>query len=62
MLKKREQEVLKLLCEGKNNIEIAEILHISKHTAKAHVTSIIRKLECRNRTNAAYVAGKINLS
>ncbi len=62
MLTKREQEVLKLLCEGKNNIEIAEILHISKHTAKAHVTSIIRKLECRNRTNAAYVAGKINLS
>ena len=57
MLTKREQEVLKLLCEGKNNIEIAEILHISKHTAKAHVTSIIRKLECRNRTNAAYVAG-----
>ena len=62
MLTKREQEVLKLLCEGKNNIEIAEILHISNHTAKAHVTSIIRKLECRNRTNAAYVAGKINLS
>ena len=62
MLTKREQEVLKLLCEGKNNIEIAEIVHISKHTAKAHVTSIIRKLECRNRTNAAYVAGKINLS
>lgn len=62
MLTKREQEVLKLLREGKNNIEIAEILHISKHTAKAHVTSIIRKLECRNRTNAAYVAGKINLS
>lgn len=62
MFTKREQEVLKLLCEGKNNIEIAEILHISKHTAKAHVTSIIRKLECRNRTNAAYVAGKINLS
>ena len=62
MLTKREQEVLKLICKGYNNVEIAKILHIIKHTAKAHVTSIINKLECRNRTNTAYVAGKKNLT
>lgn len=61
MLTKREKEVLKLVCEGYNNVEIARILNISKHTSKAHVTSIIKKLNKRNRTESAYIAGKENL-
>lgn len=61
MLTNREKEVLKLVCEGYNNTEIAEILHISKHTAKAHVTSIIKKYNNRNRIDIAYKAGKENL-
>ena len=61
MLTTREKEVLKLVCEGYNNTEIAQMLYISKHTAKAHVTSIIKKLNKRNRTDTAYMAGKETL-
>lgn len=57
MLTNREKEVLPYLCEGLNNSEIGEVLHISKHTAKAHVVSIMKKLGGKNRTNAAYLAG-----
>ena len=61
MLTKREQEVLKYVCEGYSNAEIAEKLVISEHTAKAHVTAILRKFDVKNRTIAAYFAGKIDL-
>lgn len=61
MLTPREKEVLKLVCEGYNNTEIAKILNISRHTAKAHVTSIIKKLNRKNRTDTAYMAGKEKL-
>lgn len=57
MLTNREKEVLPYLCEGLNNVEIGKALYISKHTAKAHVASIMKKLGGKNRTNAAYLAG-----
>ena len=41
----REQEVLTLLAEGKNNQDIAEILYISAHTVKNHITKIFHKLD-----------------
>ena len=37
MLTKRELEVLKLCAEGYSNVEIAEILIISRHTVKIHI-------------------------
>ncbi|MCM1338759.1 MAG: helix-turn-helix transcriptional regulator [Muribaculaceae bacterium] len=58
MLTKRELEVLDLLSKGYNNVEIADILCISIHTAKAHVAAIIYKLKVKNRTHAAYIAGQ----
>lgn len=58
MLTKQELIVLDYLCKGLNNTEIGKQLHISRHTAKAHVCSILRKLNAYNRTNAAYLAGK----
>lgn len=61
MLTKREKEVLELICKGYNNIEIAQILYISKHTVKVHVKSITKKLNCRNRIDTAYLAGKERL-
>jgi len=57
-LTQREYEVLKLVVDGKSNCEIAEILCISEHTAKAHVCSIIQKLVVDDRTQAAVKAIK----
>lgn len=57
-LTQREYEVLKLIVEGKSNHDIAEILCISEHTAKAHVCNIIQKLVVDDRTQAAVKALK----
>jgi DNA-binding NarL/FixJ family response regulator len=61
MLTKREIEVLRLICNGDDNNEIAEKLYISRHTAKAHVKSILRKLGAKNRVRAAYLASELKL-
>jgi len=55
-LTKTEYKVLKLLVEGKSNVEIASELIISPHTAKAHVSNIIYKLQVENRIQAAVKA------
>jgi DNA-binding NarL/FixJ family response regulator len=48
----REIEVLQLLAAGLGNKEIAARLHISEHTAKFHVASILSKLGAATRTEA----------
>ena len=45
ILTPREREVLKLVAEGSNSREIAEILHISPQTVKTHRVNIMRKLD-----------------
>ncbi len=60
-LSEKELEVLKYLVRGFNNKEIADLLFITIDTVKAHITSIFRKLQVKNRTAAAYVAIKNNL-
>lgn len=57
-LTEREYEVLKLVVDGKSNNDIAKILSISEHTAKAHVCNIIQKLVVDDRTQAAVKALK----
>ena len=57
-LTQREYEVLKLVVDGKSNNEIAQLLCISEHTAKAHVCNIIQKLVVDDRTQAAVKALK----
>jgi len=52
----REYEVLKLVVDGMSNQQIAEVLHISEHTSKAHVCNIIQKLVVDDRTQAAVKA------
>lgn len=61
MLSPREKEVLILICKGYTNKEIAKELFVSTHTAKAHVTSIIKKFGVNNRTNVVYYAIKNKL-
>jgi DNA-binding NarL/FixJ family response regulator len=52
-LSERELEVLRLLSEGATNEEIAGSLFLSEKTVKSHLSSIFRKLEVTNRTQAA---------
>jgi len=51
-LTSRESEVLSLLAEGAGNKEVAVRLHISEHTVKFHVSSILAKLGATTRTEA----------
>jgi DNA-binding CsgD family transcriptional regulator/tetratricopeptide (TPR) repeat protein len=48
----RELEVLRLVVDGKSNPEIASILFISRRTAAAHVSSILRKMNASSRVEA----------
>ena len=57
-LSPRETEVLNLIAQGGNNREIATKLYISEKTVKNHVTSILSKLDLRDRTQAALFATK----
>ena len=49
----REHEVLNLVAEGRTNNDIAEVLYISIRTVKFHVSSILAKMNAKNRTVAA---------
>jgi DNA-binding NarL/FixJ family response regulator len=52
VLSTRETEVLAMMAEGMANKEIAAHLHISEHTVKFHVSSILGKLAVSSRGEA----------
>lgn len=52
-LTRREQEVLRLLTEGRSNRAIADALSLSERTVEAHVLHILAKLRLESRTAAA---------
>jgi DNA-binding NarL/FixJ family response regulator len=52
----REIEVLYLLAEGASNSDISLKLFISLSTVKTHISALMRKLQCTNRTAAAKIA------
>lgn len=60
-LTKRELEVLKLLAVGMYNKGVADELHISERTVKNHVSSIFKKIDVSDRTQAAVFAIRNNL-
>jgi DNA-binding NarL/FixJ family response regulator len=64
ILTTREQEILLLIGRGRSNREIAEFLHVSVKDVEYHVGNLLRKLGCRNRTEAvsrAYALGYLSV-
>lgn len=45
---RRENDIIKLLGQGKRVSEIADILYISKHTVNTHKKNIFKKSNCNN--------------
>jgi DNA-binding NarL/FixJ family response regulator len=56
----REQDVLRLVQQGRTNAEIAAELFISPKTAEHHVSRLLAKLGVRTRTEAAAVATSLD--
>ena len=48
-LSSREQEILRLILEGKSSPEIAEALYVSPNTVKYHIHNLLQKTDCQNR-------------
>ena len=55
-LTQREQEVLQLMSQGKENTEIAAELLLAERTVKFHVGNIYAKLDATSRTAAVVEA------
>jgi NarL family two-component system response regulator LiaR len=60
-LTEREWEALKLVVQGQSNQQIAEALVISVATVKAHISSILSKLQVSSRAEAIAYAIKNKL-
>jgi LuxR family maltose regulon positive regulatory protein len=62
LLSPREQEVLRLLCDGLANEDIAKTLFISLSTVKVHLRHIYEKLDVRTRTQAIIRARELEVN
>ena len=61
LLTNRETDVLRGICRGQSNKEIALDYNLHEATVKLHVKTLCRKLEAKNRTHAAMIARDRNL-
>jgi DNA-binding NarL/FixJ family response regulator len=52
-LSRREEDILRLVAQGKSNREVGEDLDLQEKTVKHYMTSILQKLQVRNRVEAA---------
>jgi NarL family two-component system response regulator LiaR len=51
-----ELKILRLMSEGLSNEEISDITSLARETIKRHLKSLFRKLDVKNRTEAAVLA------
>lgn len=55
----QQVKILKLICEGMPNKEIAYQLSLADSTVKAHITALLRRLDVRNRTQAVVLVESV---
>jgi DNA-binding NarL/FixJ family response regulator len=55
-LSEQELKILDLLAGGLNNEEISRLVNLSRETIKMHLKGLFRKLQVKNRTEAAVLA------
>lgn len=55
VISERELEIVKYIAEGYSNKKIAETVHISEQTAKAHIHNIFTKLGARDRAHTVAI-------
>jgi DNA-binding NarL/FixJ family response regulator len=55
-LSRRETEILQLVSKGLTNLEISELLALSRLTVECHIKNIYKKLAVRSRTEALFEA------
>jgi len=55
-LSRRQEEVLRLIAEGKTTREIAEVLVLSERTVERHIADVYAKIGVRNRSEATAYA------
>jgi DNA-binding NarL/FixJ family response regulator len=60
-LSKREKEILQLMATGAANKEIASMLMIAEGTVKNHVSSVLTKLDARDRMQAVIIAQRMRI-
>lgn len=56
----QQTKIMKLICEGKPNKQIAYELSLAEATVKAHVTALLRRLGVKNRTQAAIMMESVD--
>lgn len=56
IISEREREVLSLIIEGKETVEIAEELYISRHTVDSHRKNLLKKSNARNMAEMTAIA------
>jgi DNA-binding NarL/FixJ family response regulator len=61
-LTQRQQQVLRLMAEGKTNKDISRVLSVSENTIKVHVTAVLKALCVSNRTQAVLAAQRLGLA
>lgn len=60
-LSQQQSRILALICKGKPNKLIAYEMDLAEATVKAHITTLLRRLGVRNRTQAALLVREVSI-
>ncbi len=60
-LSQQQSRILSLICKGKPNKLIAYEMQLAEATVKAHITTLLRRLGVRNRTQAALLVREVSI-